>query len=83
MNLHDIIRNGNDGKDKFGKKTPTLYDMADKYDVSMEEVLKQVKKGIKVEKEHTTDPEIALEIALDHINEDLYYYEKLATIEKH
>jgi len=39
-------------------------------------------KGIKVEMEHTTDVRIATEIAMDHLWEDINYYEKLAKIEK-
>jgi hypothetical protein len=38
-------------------------------------------KGIKVEMEHTTDVRIATEIAMDHLWEDINYYEKLASIE--
>jgi hypothetical protein len=38
-------------------------------------------KGIKVEMEHTTDVRIATEIAMDHLWEDLKYYDKLAKIE--
>jgi len=41
----------------------------------------QLKKGIAVEREHTSDPEIAKEIAMDHLTEDPKYYEKLAKIE--
>jgi len=43
----------------------------------------QVEKGIKVEMEHTDDPELALEITLDHLTEDPEYYDKLETIEPH
>jgi hypothetical protein len=32
--------------------------------------------------EHTTDPEIAKEIATDHLMEDPNYYDKLEKIEK-
>lgn len=32
--------------------------------------------GMKVEMEHTTDPRIAEEIALDHLAEDPHYYSK-------
>lgn len=42
----------------------------------------QLKKGIKVEMEHTNKPEIAQEIALDHLAEDKKYYDKLETIHK-
>lgn len=42
------------------------------------EKLKQIKKGIEVEMEHTDDPKLALKIAMDHIKEDPQYYDKLA-----
>lgn len=38
--------------------------------------------GQEVEYEHTDDPEIAEEIAMDHLTEDPEYYKKLRTIEK-
>jgi len=41
------------------------------------EKLKQIKKGIEVEMEHTDDPKLALKIAMDHIKEDPKYYDKL------
>ena len=40
-------------------------------------LLKQIKKGIEVEMEHTDDPKMALKIAMDHIKEDPKYYDKL------
>lgn len=43
---------------------------------------KALKKGLKVELEHTRDPNIALEIAMDHLAEDPAYYDKLAKMEK-
>jgi 2,3-bisphosphoglycerate-independent phosphoglycerate mutase len=39
--------------------------------------LDQIKKGIEVEMEHTSDKRIALKIALDHLKEDPKYYDKL------
>jgi len=39
--------------------------------------LDQLKKGIEVEKEHTTNEEIAKKIALDHLAEHPDYYTKL------
>jgi hypothetical protein len=44
---------------------------------------KSLAEGTKVEMEHTSDPEIAKEIAMDHLTEDPRYYEKLKTIEDH
>lgn len=45
---------------------------------------KQLKMGIKVEMEHTTDPLISKEIALDHLAEhnNSDYYTRLAKMEK-
>lgn len=41
----------------------------------------KVKQGIEVELEHTDDPAIALEITMDHLTEDIDYYNKLAKVE--
>ena len=47
--------------------------------VSIKDVDKnELKKGIEVEKEHTTDIKTATRIALDHLSEDPHYYTKLA-----
>lgn len=43
----------------------------------------QLKKGIKIELEHTNDKDLAKEIAMDHLKEDPKYYDKLEKIEKH
>jgi hypothetical protein len=42
---------------------------------------KQIAKGVKVEMEHTIDPKKAKEIALDHLTEDPFYYDKLEMVE--
>lgn len=42
----------------------------------------ELKKGIKVELEHTKNKKIAKEIATDHLTEDGKYYTKLAKIHK-
>ena len=59
-----------------------LTDIAKHHNVSVDILVDEFKKGISVEMEHTTDREIAKEIALDHIYEDPKYYTKLATIEE-
>jgi len=41
----------------------------------------QLTKGIKVELEHTNEEDLAKEIAMDHLAEDPYYYDKLEKIE--
>lgn len=43
---------------------------------------KDVSKGSKVEREHTSNPAIAKEIAKDHLTEDKEYYNKLEKMEK-
>lgn len=42
---------------------------------------KALGKGLKHEMEHTTDPKIATEIAMDHLTEDPDYYDKLEQLE--
>ena len=66
----------------LNKKTPTVAQLAKKYGVDKKEVFKHLKKGIKVEREHTKIKSIASEIARDHLGEDLFYYEKLKKIEE-
>lgn len=63
-------------------KTHTPQEIADKHDVELSAVKTQLKKGIAVEKEHSTDPKVAREIALDHLWELPDYYEKLAKVEE-
>jgi len=43
---------------------------------------KSLKEGVRVEREHTSDKQLATEIAMDHLTEDRDYYKKLKTIEK-
>lgn len=56
--------------------------IADKFDVSVSQVNSQLKKGIKVEMEHTNDKNLAREIALDHLAEFPDYYDRLDDMEK-
>ena len=71
-------------------KGKTIIDLAKKYDsngyydptqFAKEYIKPKLMKGIKVEMEHTTDVRIATEIAMDHLWEDLEYYDKLAKME--
>jgi hypothetical protein len=59
-----------------------LTDIAKHHNVSVDVLVDEFKKGISVEMEHTSDREIAKEIALDHLYEDPKYYTKLADIEE-
>ena len=59
----------------------TVSDLANKYEVDITQLLDKMEKGVNVEMEHTNDKSIAIEIAMDHIYEDLYYYDKLEDME--
>ena len=64
------------------KPTPTIQDIAKKFNKSTKYILDQLRAGIRVEKEHTDQFEVAMEIALDHLNERPDYYEVLKSAEK-
>jgi hypothetical protein len=53
-----------------------------KIDKLLDSLKLELKKGIKIELEHTTDEKIAREIAMDHLYEDPKYYTKLSKIEE-
>lgn len=61
----------------------TVADVAKMHSLSTEQMQAKLDAGAKVELEHTSDLDMAMEIALDHIYENPNYYEKLATIEDH
>jgi cytidyltransferase-like protein len=63
-------------------KGMSLKDIANKHNVSFDELSKEAKKGVEVEMEHTSDVKVAYDIAKDHLYEDPKYYTKLATIEE-
>ena len=60
----------------------SLEEIAKKHNVSIEQIKAELTKGVKVELEHTSDKEIAKEIATDHLAESPTYYTDLAKIEK-
>ena len=64
------------------KSTPTIQDIAKKFNKSIKYILDQLRAGIRVEREHTDQFEVAMEIALDHLNERPDYYEVLKSAEK-
>jgi hypothetical protein len=59
----------------------TLEDLAKHHEVEIDEIINAMEKGVNVEFEHTTEMMVAFEIAMDHIYEDLDYYDKLKKIE--
>ena len=71
----DVLKGGRaDGK--------TIQDVADKWNVPVEEIQKQVDVGSKVELEHTELKKIAERIALDHLMELPDYYDRLDEMEE-
>lgn len=58
-------------------KTLSPQQLAKKHGVSVDHIISQLKKGIKVELEHTSNKTVAKEIASDHLDEDPNYYTKL------
>ena len=63
-------------------KGMTIEDLANHHKVDVDIIKKALAKGIKTELEHTTSKEIAKEIAMDHVYEDLKYYDKLKKLEE-
>ena len=60
----------------------SLQDIANKFKVSVDKIQAQLKKGVKIESEHTENKEKAKEIAMDHITEFPDYYDRLEKMEK-
>jgi ParB-like nuclease domain/Protein of unknown function (DUF5661) len=77
----DVNEQSPDTSKLLDKPTMTVAELAAKYGVSKDTVMVELRKGIKVELEHTSKQDVAREIALDHLGEDLHYYEKLASVE--
>jgi hypothetical protein len=67
---------------KGSKPVMSVEDIASKHGVSPARIQKQLKMGIKVEGEHTTNKEEAEGIALQHLAEKPNYYTELKKVEK-
>jgi ATP-dependent Clp protease ATP-binding subunit ClpC len=63
--------------DKLTKK-----EIANKFNIEVDDIEKQLEMGIKVEMEHTSDKKMSEEIAMDHLAEIPDYYTRLAKMEK-
>jgi len=59
-----------------------VHKIATKTNLPLQYINSQLKLGIKFEMEHTKNVSIASKIALDHLNESPYYYQKLQQMEK-
>jgi hypothetical protein len=74
MNESNKLKGG-----KADKLTPE--DIAKKFKVTTSKIQAQIRKGIKVEMEHTKDREKAREIATDHVSEFADYYDRIKKME--
>jgi len=74
-NLNESIKGGL--ADDLTKK-----DIANKFNIDLSELEKEIKMGIEVELEHTDSKETAEEIAMDHLTEMPDYYSRLKIMEK-
>jgi Protein of unknown function (DUF5661) len=63
--------------DLMGKQTASFDAIRAKHDISYKDLVVQLAKGIKIEKEHTGNIALAREIALDHLTELPDYYDML------
>lgn len=67
--------------DFIGKQTATFNQIMKKFGVRYTDLIIELSKGIKIEREHTDDRALAREIALDHLNEYPDYYSRLKKVE--
>jgi hypothetical protein len=63
----------------YGK---TIEEIAERHKVSVEKLVEALETGRKVEMEHTTDEDMALKIAMDHLVEHPDYYKHLKRMER-
>lgn len=78
----DIRNFSEEIKARLNVKTPTPKEIANKFKKPVDLIRREISKGQSVEREHTTDPKIAREIATDHVNERPDYYTVLKQAEK-
>lgn len=60
----------------------SIFDIAEKHNVPVQEIIKQFKKGIRTEREHTKDKKRIGEIIKDHMVENPYYYSMILKAEE-
>ena len=78
-NVDDVNESNKLKGGKADKLTPE--DIAKKFKVTTSKIQAQIRKGIKVEMEHTKDREKAREIATDHVSEFADYYDRIKKME--
>ena len=68
--------------EKDSKPVMTIKEICKKHNVDAEQIKDQLRMGIKIEAEHTTDKAEAKKIALQHLAERPDYYTKLKKVEE-
>jgi len=63
-------------------KTHSPKSIAKHHGVGLDEIMSQLEMGTRIEQEHTSDPKVAREIALDHLKEMPDYYSRLKKMEE-
>jgi len=58
-----------------------IEEVAEMHGMSVDDMYDEFSKGVQHEMEHTSEPRVAIEIALDHLYEDPEYYTKLEGME--
>jgi len=69
-------------EEQLDRPTPSAQEIMRKHSIDEKTFIDQLKKGIQVELEHTKDVKVAMEIAMDHLNERPDYYDMLASVER-
>ena len=82
-NVDESTENINESNKLKGGKADKLKpeNIAKKFKLTLSKIQAQIRKGIKVEMEHTNDREKAREIATDHVSEFADYYDRLEKME--
>jgi len=82
---HEMGERGYESEKEEGhgdlKGHPSINQIAKKHNITPEQVISQIKKGYKLEKEHTNNIDMAIDIAMQHVNEFPTYYDKLIKME--
>ena len=78
VDTEEVLDNLSGGK----ADSMSIEDVAKAKGVTVDDLMPQVEKGLKVESEHVSDEEIAEEVVLDHLMENEQYYDYLDKMEK-
>lgn len=69
----------NENKEYLDKPTPSAEEIIAKHGMTDQDFINQMRIGVKDEMEHTSNVKMAIEIAMDHLNERPDYYTRLQT----